>query len=37
VTRAGGTEAFRESTHRDAFLRKHASPAVKQVQDEDSH
>jgi sugar/nucleoside kinase (ribokinase family) len=28
VTRAGGTEAFRDATHRDAFLRKHASSAV---------
>jgi sugar/nucleoside kinase (ribokinase family) len=25
VTRAGGTEAFRDATHRDAFLRKHAA------------
>jgi sugar/nucleoside kinase (ribokinase family) len=25
VTRAGGTEAFRESVHRDSFLRKHAT------------
>jgi len=24
VTRAGGTEAFRDATHRDAFLRKHS-------------
>lgn len=24
VTRPGGTEAFRDATHRDAFLRKHA-------------
>lgn len=24
VTRAGGTEAFRDATHREAFLRKHA-------------
>lgn len=32
VTRAGGTEAFREAMHRDAFLRKHAlvtSPAPR--------
>lgn len=26
VTRAGGTEAFRDGVHREAFLRKHASP-----------
>jgi sugar/nucleoside kinase (ribokinase family) len=32
VTRAGGTEAFRESTHREDFLRKHASASVKQLQ-----
>lgn len=32
VTRAGGTEAFREPTHREAFLRKHASATVKQLQ-----
>jgi sugar/nucleoside kinase (ribokinase family) len=25
VTRAGGTEAFRDATHRDAFLRKHSA------------
>jgi sugar/nucleoside kinase (ribokinase family) len=25
VTRAGGTEAFREAAHREAFLRKHAA------------
>ena len=25
VTRAGGTEAFRDATHREAFLRKHAA------------
>lgn len=25
VTRAGGTEAFRDAAHRDAFLRKHAA------------
>lgn len=25
VTRAGGTEAFRDATHREAFLRKHAT------------
>jgi len=25
VTRAGGTEAFRDTTHREAFLRKHAA------------
>jgi sugar/nucleoside kinase (ribokinase family) len=25
VTRAGGTEAFRDAPHREAFLRKHAS------------
>ncbi len=25
VTRAGGTEAFRDSVHRDSFLRKHAA------------
>jgi sugar/nucleoside kinase (ribokinase family) len=25
VTRAGGTEAFRDATHRDTFLRKHAA------------
>jgi sugar/nucleoside kinase (ribokinase family) len=25
VTRAGGTEAFRDSAHREAFLRKHAA------------
>ena len=24
VTRAGGTEAFRDATHREAFLRKHS-------------
>jgi sugar/nucleoside kinase (ribokinase family) len=24
VTRAGGTEAFRDASHREAFLRKHA-------------
>jgi sugar/nucleoside kinase (ribokinase family) len=29
VTRAGGTEAFRDSEHRGAFLRKHA-PAMAQ-------
>jgi sugar/nucleoside kinase (ribokinase family) len=36
VTRAGGTEAFRESAHRDAFLRKHSSPIVRQLEPEDS-
>jgi len=25
VTRAGGTEAFRDAAHREAFLRKHAA------------
>ena len=25
VTRAGGTEAFRDATHREAFLRKHSA------------
>jgi sugar/nucleoside kinase (ribokinase family) len=25
VTRAGGTEAFRDSVQRDSFLRKHAA------------
>jgi glucosamine 6-phosphate synthetase-like amidotransferase/phosphosugar isomerase protein len=25
VTRAGGTEAFRDGAHREAFLRKHAA------------
>lgn len=25
VTRAGGTEAFRDAVHRDAFIRKHAT------------
>jgi len=28
VTRAGGTEAFRDATHREAFMRKHAAAAV---------
>ena len=27
VTRAGGTEAFRDAAHREAFLRKHAAVA----------
>jgi sugar/nucleoside kinase (ribokinase family) len=34
VTRAGGTEAFRDAAHRDAFLRKHAAglgPSGSQV------
>lgn len=26
VTRAGGTEAFRDANHRESFLRKHAAP-----------
>ena len=34
VTRAGGTEAFRESAHRDSFLLKHASPAIKEIASE---
>jgi len=28
VTRAGGTEAFRDAQHREAFLRKHGTGAV---------
>jgi len=28
VTRAGGTEAFRDAPHRDGFLRKHAGTAA---------
>lgn len=35
VTRAGGTEAFRDPKHREAFLREHAAPAVRQLQSED--
>jgi sugar/nucleoside kinase (ribokinase family) len=31
VTRAGGTEAFREAAHRDAFLRNSAAPAVQRI------
>lgn len=29
VTKAGGTEAFRDAAHREAFLRKHALPAKR--------
>ncbi len=29
VTRAGGTEAFRDAAHREAFLRKHAAGLVQ--------
>jgi sugar/nucleoside kinase (ribokinase family) len=29
VTRAGGTEAFREPTHRETFMRHHASAVVR--------
>jgi sugar/nucleoside kinase (ribokinase family) len=29
VTRAGGTEAFRDAAHREAFLRKHAGGLVQ--------
>ncbi len=28
VTRAGGTEAYRDAKHRDAFLRKNATPVT---------
>ena len=28
VTRAGGTEAFRDAAHRDAFIRKHATSSA---------
>jgi sugar/nucleoside kinase (ribokinase family) len=31
VTKTGGTEAFRDASHRDAFLRKHATPSPSGV------
>jgi sugar/nucleoside kinase (ribokinase family) len=31
VTRAGGTEAFRDAAHRDAFLRNYPTAVVKQI------
>jgi sugar/nucleoside kinase (ribokinase family) len=31
VTRAGGTEAFRDAEHRNDFLRKHPPVTVKQI------
>lgn len=35
VTRAGGTEAFRDAGHRDAFLQNNVPAAVKEVPSDD--